>query len=176
MLLHGFEAISTSILTASTIIDDWGLRKRPEPRQKAAFVASLRAQLSDAALEWTDAALALTGGEITFPQLLGTGGNDGRLDFTNNFMQRLVSPKGKCGLFNALTGSPMEGTNRLLRTSLFGEEAYDLRSDVMGQYSPGSAGPNGSTGFEGKAKSNPWDFVLALEGGHHVCWLSNSSI
>ena len=159
-----FEAISTSILTASTIIDDWGLRKRPEPRQKAAFVASLRAQLSDAALEWTDAALALTGGKITFPQLLGTGGNDGRLDFTNNFMQRLVSPKGKCGLFNALTGSPMEGTNRLLRTSLFGEEAYDLRSDVMGQYSPGSAGPNGSTGFEGKAKSNPWDFVLALEG------------
>ncbi len=159
-----FHAIRTCILRAAVLIEDRGLVKRPEPTEKATFVASLRSCLEDSALEWLDAALALSGGRITFPQLLGTGGNDGRFDFTNNFMQRLVSEKGSKGLFDARTGIAATDTGRLLRASLFGDEASDLRTDVMGQYSPGSAGPNGATGFSGHPRSNPWDFIFALEG------------
>jgi CRISPR-associated protein Csx17 len=32
----------------------------------------------------------LTGEHTIFPPLLGTGGNDGRLDFSTNFHQRLL--------------------------------------------------------------------------------------
>ena len=159
-----FSSISACIRRAAGLIADLGLKKRPDPSEKASFVASLRACLNDHAVEWLDAAFALSGGRITFPQLLGTGGNDGRLDFTNNFMQRLVSVGSPGGLFNATTGSAAPDAVHLLRASLFGDESSDLREEVMGQYSPGSGGPNGETGFSGRSTSNPWDFIFALEG------------
>ena len=159
-----FCSISTCIRKSQALIEHQGRTKRPEPAEKASFVAALRACLNDHALEWLDAAFALSGSRITFPQLLGTGGNDGRLDFTNNFMQRLVAEGRHSGLFDARTGRAALDTGHLLRASLFGDESSDLREEVMGQYSPGAAGPNGGTGFSGRSTSNPWDFILALEG------------
>jgi CRISPR-associated protein Csx17 len=42
--------------------------------------------------EWLDAALVwLEEGRVMWPSLLGTGGNDGNLDFTNNAMQECQS-------------------------------------------------------------------------------------
>lgn len=42
------------------------------------------------ALRWLRAAVVITSdGGAVFPALLGTGGNDGKLDFTNNAMQRI---------------------------------------------------------------------------------------
>ncbi len=132
---------------------------RPEDTNKTSFVAGLRGCLADVALDWLDAALALSGDRLSFPQLLGTGGNDGRLDFTNNFMQRLAST------FDVATGNPMENTARLLRNSLFNNGTWGLGNEAIGQFAPGSAGgPNGSTGFEAGSNVNPWDFILALEG------------
>ncbi len=132
---------------------------RPEDANKASFVAGLRGCLSDVALDWLDAALALSGERLSFPQLLGTGGNDGRLDFTNNFMQRIAST------FDIATGKPMENAARLLQTSLFNNGAWGFGKEAIGQFAPGPAGgPNGSTGFEAGSNVNPWDFILALEG------------
>ena len=132
---------------------------RPEEANKTHFVAGLRGCLPDAALDWLDAALVLSGDQLSFPQLLGTGGNDGRLDFTNNFMQRLIS------LFDVITGEPAEFATRLLRTALFANETWGLQNVAIGQFAPGSAGgPNASTGYKANSKVNPWDFVLALEG------------
>ena len=84
-----FQPFSLAIRVASDTLKSLDLRVRPQGDAKATLVAMLRARLPEAALPWVDAALVLSGGRLRFPQLLGTGGNDGRLDFTNNLMRRL---------------------------------------------------------------------------------------
>ncbi len=154
-----FLTISDAIKTAFQEIKRQGLKKRPEGRDKARFVARLRGSLADVALDWLDATLALSGDHLSFPQLLGTGGNDGRLDFTNNFMQRLTST------FDVAIGEPTNNAARLLRTSLFADGTWGFHIVAIGQFAPGSAGgPNASTSYEADSNVNPWDFLLALEG------------
>ena len=158
-----FCLLSNSISQASDLIESMGLMRRPDGHDKVALVSLLRSRLNEPAIEWLDAALALSHEKVSFPQLLGTGGNDGRLDFTNNYLQRLVSRR-PLGLFDAKTGSPAPESGRFLRAALFGEAVPGLKSEVMGQFSPGTAGPNGATGFSGDPVSNPWDFILTIEG------------
>lgn len=155
-----FSTMATAIRAARNEIQEQGLsKKRPEGLAKARLIAGLRGRLADVALDWLDAALALSGGRLSFPQLLGTGGNDGRLEFTNNFMQRLAS------MFDITTGKPRNEAARLLRTALFSYGTWDFQNVAIGQFAPGATGgDNASTGYEGKASVNPWDFVLALEG------------
>ena len=136
---------------------------RPESDAKTALVHALRALLGDSALHWLDATVALSGERLSFPQLLGTGGNDGRLDFTNNFMRRLAAARD--GLFDAGTGAPAPACERLLRATLQAGAAQGLRAYSSGQFAPGAAGgANASVGYDGNARTNPWDFVLSLEG------------
>ena len=154
-----FLTIADAIKAAFQEIQKQGLKNRPEGLDKTRFVAGLRGCLPDAALDWLDSALALSGDRLNFPQLLGTGGNDGRLDFTNNFMQRLAS------IFDIATGKPKEDAERLLRTSLFADGTWGFHNVAIGQFAPGAVGgPNASTGYEAGSNVNPWDFVLALEG------------
>ena len=149
------EVIQAEVLFSEEI----KVAARPEETNKTRFVAGLRGGLPDAALDWLDSALALSGDRLNFPQLLGTGGNDGRLDFTNNFMQRLAST------FDVATGKPKEDAERLLRTALFADGTWAFHNVAIGQFAPGAAGgPNASTGYEAGSNVNPWDFVLALEG------------
>ena len=160
-----FALIAKAINIASVLLERQGLTERPQESDKVEFVAALRAEISDEALDWIDAALALSGDGLTYPQLLGTGGNDGRLDFTNNFMRRLVSRKKPLGLFEVESGKPSAEALPLLLNALFDTTADGLYSAAVGQFSPGSAGgPNSSAGFDGAAKVNPWDFILMLEG------------
>ncbi len=113
-------------------------------------------------LDWLEAALVLTEeGSPVYPALLGTGGNDGRLDFTNNFMQRLNE------LFDGTSskGAAQPASRGTLRSSLFAEAVSGLKANSIGQFFPGAAGgANSSIGFAGGALVNPWDFVLMLEG------------
>ena len=160
-----FDHISSAIRNAARSVDRLDLGKRPEGEAKVELVAALRAELSDLALPWLDAALALSGGGLAYPQLLGTGGNDGRLDFTNNFARRLVSRVKPPGLFDASTGEPSIGAQALLASALFATPASGLSSAAVGQFAPGAAGgPNSTTGFISDSEVNPWDFVLMLEG------------
>ena len=133
---------------------------------KAQLVATLRARLPESSLSWLDAALVLSvDGALRFPQLLGTGGNDGRLDFTNNLMQRLVSKGRPPGLFDAPSGAPSPDAEALLEHALGQVPMHALTSAAVGQFSPGGAGgPNAATGYEGAPVVNAWDYVLMLEG------------
>ena len=158
-----FRAIASAIAVAAGEIRRRGWDTRPEANAKADLIATLRGRLADSALRWLDATVALSGERLSFPQLLGTGGNDGRLDFTNNFMRRLVAARD--GLFDAATGAPAAQSERLLRTALESGSARGLRSFSAGQFSPGATGgANATRGYDGPARANPWDFVLALEG------------
>ena len=158
-----FRAIAEGIALARDEIRHKGWDTRPEGDAKAALVAALRGRLADSALHWLDATVALSGGRLSFPQLLGTGGNDGRLDFTNNFMRRLVAARD--GLFDAATGAPAPASERLLRAALQASAAQGLRAHSGGQFAPGAAGgANATVGYDGNPHANPWDFVLTLEG------------
>ena len=160
-----FLPLQEAIQIAEMEIKNRGLSESPKEQQKFELISALRAAYPEYALGWLDAVLAFHSSRLSFPPLLGTGGNDGRLDFTNNFMQRLVCEK--TGLFDIRTGKAFPDTEKLLRNSLFGETSNDLFKKVpIGQFSPGSVGGQNSTstGFEGSSSVNPWDFILTLEG------------
>lgn len=131
----------------------------PKAEAKAALLGKLRGSLPDVALDWFDASVVLSGDSAQYPPLLGTGGNDGRLDFTNNFMQRV-------GEVLSLTDtSPTQESANWLRMALDGESAPGLVKKAIGQFSPGQVGgPNATTGFDADSAINPWDFVLMIEG------------
>lgn len=112
-------------------------------------------------MHWLSAAVAPTGdGGGKFPALLGTGGNDGRLDFGNNYMQRLLE------IMDPETGASAPDGRRWLENALLAKTRAGLLQDrAIGQFFPGAAGgANGTTGFDAKSLINPWDFVLMLEG------------
>lgn len=131
----------------------------PKNDEKSDFLCHLRAHLPDLALLWFDAAVMLTTEKPEYPPLLGTGGNDGRLDFTNNFMQRISE------LLDSTDGNPTPKSYVWLSGALSGEAVHGLVTKAIGQFSPGNAGgPNATTGFDTDSLMNPWDFVLMLEG------------
>ena len=112
---------------------------------------------------WMDAAMVLDEmDEARFPALLGTGGNDGRLDFTNNLMQRLSD------LFDmdSECAAPTPRAREWLSGVLWGRATEGSLSGVpVGQYLPVSAGgANSTTGADGNSLVNPWDFILMMEG------------
>ena len=158
-----FATIAAAISLAADEIERRNMTTRPEGTEKAEFVAALRDRLPDCALAWLDATVVLSGARLNFPQLLGTGGNDGRLEFTNNYMCRLVAPRN--GLFDSVTGAPTATAERLLEAALFAAPSQGLLASAVGQFDPGTAGgANGTVGYKGNAHVNPWDYVLALEG------------
>jgi len=160
-----FRPYGEAIACAVRLVAELAGAERPAGERKVAFVAALRAELPDAAIAWLDAALALSGGGLAYPQLLGTGGNDGRLDFTNNFMRRLVSRSTPVGMFDAETGHPTAGSGALLEAALFRTASWELTAAAIGQFAPGaSGGANATAGFEADGSVNPWDFILMLEG------------
>jgi CRISPR-associated protein Csx17 len=136
-----------------------GRTERPADEEKAALIAKCRRIWPKERLRWLDAALVLAGEGVMYPALLGTGGNDGRLDFTNNFMQRLSE------LFDVDSGTPRADAEPLLRSALTGSPCPGLIKASIGQFHPGGAGgANSGPGFSGGSLVNRWDFVLMLEG------------
>ena len=154
-----FEAFRRSISAARRARERLGLIEKPDVEQKARLIALCRATFPEEALPWLDTALVLTPEKAEFPPLLGTGGNDGRLDFSVTQMKRLSK------LFTTADGTPDKQAEGLLRAALFGLTVSGVPGDGIGQFSPQCAGgANASTGFDGGSQANPWDFVLALEG------------
>jgi CRISPR-associated protein Csx17 len=140
------------------IIEDSNISEKPLDDDKARLIARYRRELPDEVVTWMDAAMVLGQEEQWFAPLLGTGGNDGRLDFTQNLMQRIVA----LGLHQAEAAN----TNSCawIRHTLFLTPAK-LRGASVGQFVPGrSGGPNATQGMAGYSMDNPWDFVLMMEG------------
>jgi CRISPR-associated protein Csx17 len=125
---------------------------------KQRLVQEFRNRCPDELLPWIDACVVLTSDRPQFPPLLGTGGNDGRLDFSTNFHEQLLA---------VLDATP-KGRARSVacaRDLLSGGESEPLAGAPVGQFDPAGAGGPGSSPY-GKAGSlaNPWDYVLMVEG------------
>jgi CRISPR-associated protein Csx17 len=131
-----------------------GLR---ESLGKDDLVQALRAQYSDEALSWLDAAIVIGREKSSFPYLLGSGGNDGRLDFSVNFAARAL---------DVIGDAPLKDRRALLRDAFDDTSSGSSIADVaIGQFGPRFAGGvNATTGFDSVSLVNPWDLVLALEG------------
>lgn len=154
-----FDDYRATILTCHNIRRQMGLEDKVDASDKQHLLITCRNRLDDRALTWLDAAFVLTGEGPKYPPLLGTGGNDGRLDFTNNYMQRLLD------LFDTDSGIPSGAAATWLSESLFYEPTCGLIGGAIGQFDPGRAGgANSTTGFDAGSLINPWDFVFMLEG------------
>jgi CRISPR-associated protein Csx17 len=136
------------------------LKVKPDGATKTRLLQSCRNSFPEDALGWLDAAFVLGQEVAKFPPLLGTGGNDGRLEFTNNFMQRITE------VMNPSTGEPTVESAVWLRAALFGNAAPGVSTRApFGQFFPGAAGgANATSGFDAPSAVNPWDFILMIEG------------
>ncbi|WP_373507753.1 type I-U CRISPR-associated protein Csx17 [Thiocapsa sp.] len=132
-------------------------------RCKAELIPAVRRSWRGPHRDWIDAAMVLADDDSAmFPSLLGTGGNDGRLDFTNNFLQRL----GDIFDLTSPSGRHRDTTEEWIRGALWGEPAASSQTGcAVGQYLPGTAGgANNDNGPDGNSLLNPLDFLLMLEG------------
>jgi len=125
---------------------------------KSRIVQEFRNRCPDALLPWIDAAVVLADHQPFYPPLLGTGGNDGRLDFSTNFHECLIELLDVTDHGRARSGSRA-------RDLLTGVQAERLASVAVGQFDPALAGGQASSPF-GAAGSlvNPWEYVLLVEG------------
>lgn len=134
-------------------------------KQKSALISNCKKQWRGNIADWFSVAVVIEDDDSAkWPALLGTGGNDGNLDFTNNFMQRLQD------LIDFKNGEPTPLAKLLIESSLFNTNSQDLRHVPVGQFFPTSTGgPNCGSGFNGSIALNIWDYVLMIEGVFVFC-------
>ena len=134
--------------------------------EKARLIADLRARWGDEGQQWVDAAVGFEDNlDLKFTSLFGSGGNDGRMEFTKNFRRHLNA------VFDVNTGRAHETAGAQLRAVVLGTPTnfllgrIDGKDVAVGQLFPGRAGgTNMGAGFFGSTAVNPWEFVFMLEG------------
>ncbi len=149
------------------ILTGAGIVNKPSESEKLTILAGCRNLLPDLSLAWLDAVYVLTTGDRRFMPLLGTGANDGNMEFSVNFMKNLNL---------ALTGveigkkptrrfDPDERREGWVNISVFSQGDAPLAGSAVGQFHPGGVGgANATVGFKADSLINPWDFVLMMEG------------
>lgn len=182
-----FDDYRTTIAAARRIVA--GRLEQPKDEEKAALLRRARREFPDGALAWLDAAFVLGEEKADYPPLLGSGGNDGRLDFTINFIARLlsvmpetielqtfaslnedgISDAGKQDKLRKKLEQQRDGqiqqSREQLRAALFQDRVVRLEKAAVGQFYPaGAGGANATQGLTGESYVNPWDFILAIEG------------
>lgn len=153
-----FLAYRLALQEAISIVN--GRKEAPDKKEKEAFVAECRRTWRGGHELGLLASIVVgDGGKLSYPSLFGTGLNDGRLDFSSNFMERLIYLFPDDGMAGS-TAKPLL-TEALLASPTPGMQP----KAAIGQFLPGNAGgANLSASTDGAPLSNPWNFVLMLEG------------
>jgi CRISPR-associated protein Csx17 len=152
------EAIPAARDLATVARDKGWLTDTGKGGDKRRVVLEFRNCCPESLLPWIDAAVVLAGDDVFFPPLLGTGGNDGRLEFSTNFHQRLLDVLD-------VTGKGRARSRGWAHDLVTGTQTERLADAAVGQFDPAAAGGPGSSAF-GAADSlvNPWGYVLLVEG------------
>lgn len=155
-----FAPYRETITCARGILQTLVLTEKASPDRKLLLLEACRARFPEHSVAWLDAVFVLTTDGVKYPPLLGTGGNDGRLDFTNNCMQRLLD------VMTPGNGTTTPQALQWLRGALYGAvQPALLKGAAIGQFFPGAAGgANAEASFTADSLINPWDFILMLEG------------
>jgi CRISPR-associated protein Csx17 len=148
-------------------------KEQMKGKQKAAFLAHLRSVSIGRVGDWIDAASVSFDDGLKLNPLLGSGGgSDGNTHFSDNFMQNIwdalpIFDVQKDSGKNARYFEESAARSRdLLRNSLFETPVEGLIADRTSSlfHSGAVGGPNASQGFERRALTNPWSFILTIEG------------
>lgn len=124
-----------------------------EKNLKETLVYQIRTEFPDESLGWFDACLQVGADGFSVAPSLGSGGVDGRMEFSANF------------LGNLLLVLDHKHSAEWVRGALSGNCTAPLLNSSIGQFAPGNiGGPNATQGFEGSSSINPWDFILLIEG------------
>lgn len=150
--LHPF---ATAIQIGRSTLAELSIRERPSGDTKIALIRALRRRLPDEAVEWIDASVALTGTGIGYPPLLGSGGNDGRFDFANNYAHAVV---------RTVSVEAQRDRSRSWLKAALSAEASALEPKLSLAHFLRDASPTNSPGGDSDSLGNPWDLVLAVEG------------
>lgn len=146
-----------AITAARAVLAELDISEKPNPKgDKPRLLRALRGSLPDSALEWLDAAIVLLGEDTRYPPLLGSGGNDGRYDFANNYARAVV---------RALAiGADGDGLPQLLLNAALDGGAAPLVKGMSLAHLSRDSSPVSSPQGEADALGNPWELILALEG------------
>jgi len=131
---------------------------------KRCYIGALRNVSLEEVIDWIDACAILTSDKAAFSILLGSGGgSDGNTHYSDNFMQNLweVLPE-----FESQRKKPIDSSSELIMNALWGTNTSKLVPNrTSSLYDAGaSGGANAGQGFERNSLTNPWNFILCLEG------------
>lgn len=122
---------------------------------KNLILSCVRNEFPEDAIRWLNACITLLPDDFATSPLLGSGGCDGRLEFSVNFLSNLLKYE----------ESKPNQRQVWVEAALFGTMGHYLVDAAVGQYAPNRVGgPNATQGFEGPSKVNPFDFILMMEG------------
>lgn len=153
------DALKKAKSLDSTGTDQLSEINRKELELKSALLCALRNELDDSTLPWIDACFALSGDDRTPGPLLGSGGNEGSMDFSINHVGYLLE------LIDEGSDGPTTLAGRLIGNSLFAKKCARESSSSIGFLDTlATGGANMTAGYEGSSTGNVWDSVLAIEG------------
>jgi len=149
------EAYRLIIARVQDILKDLGQTTKPQGEAKDHLLRRYRRELPDELLASIDAAIVLQNDDQKYPPILRIDGNDGKLNFTQNLMQRLVE-------IGFADNTFVPEADQWLRNALFAEPVMQA---AIGQYdSNRTGGSSAGQGLGGSSRANPWKYVLMLEG------------
>lgn len=157
------KAEKEKIIASEEYKRDFGIADRLFKTLKAELILKVGYQWRGEHSRWLASVLVVNSEcEAQFPALLGTGGNDGRLDFTNNAMQRL----GELFELTAENAPAFPASTGKLRHAIWGSACPKLSNSVgMGQFLPDTVGgANSGNGADGASFDNAFNYVFVLEG------------
>lgn len=137
-----------------SLLRDMGITAKAKDEEKLALLAACRSRLPDEITPWLDTCYVVLGDERRFPPLLGTGGNEGSGSYVSGFTQQVVSCLIK------------HNHDSALRSALFADSHPKSFTDQTPGHFSGLAagGANAGQGFAAQVRTNPWDYLLCLEG------------
>lgn len=150
-----FLPFQTAVSAVKAMMEKLGTWTKPDDdASKLRLMMACRSQLPDELIPWFDATFVLLNDGRSYPPLLGTGGNEGSGSYFSGFSQQVV---------DALL---LRRCDHALPACLYGSACSNSHSaQTPGHFSPEAlGGANASTGFEADATTNPWDYLLLLEG------------
>jgi len=154
-------AYRRAALAADAVISPFVRDGKVADGLKDSIRQACRNQLPDDALDWFDAVVVLAADRSVFPPLLGTGGNDGKLEFSNNYLRHVLAVIPDLA-WPDRRRAEVEGW---LRGALQADDAGRLAKAAVGQFDPGAAGAANSAPTGAAASLvNPWGFVLMCQG------------
>ncbi|WP_462325879.1 type I-G CRISPR-associated protein Cas8g1/Csx17 [Desulfoplanes sp.] len=127
-------------------------KKKPSnENEKSKLIITIKNKINNDFLSWVNTAVVISKSrKMLFPSILGSGGNEGSMDFSSNFMQNLIK------IFDVTSEDnvPSLTSKYDLNTSIFGGEkrAFNNTNCSMMSHAPGLS------------LLNAWDFVLSFEG------------